>query len=125
MNLSEQCQNYAELKAEAKQAKAEYEDLEKQRKRAEFDLLERMEQEECDGHKTGAFNYVPQETPFAVVQDRAEFIKWAEANDPELIEPHERKKLLNQEVRKHLDDGKPLPPGLGFYVKRVVSQRAA
>lgn len=114
-----------DLKERRDTAKAEYESLNEEYKLAEADLLERMDEEGSEGTKAGGVNFVPAETPYAQVQDRAEFVKWAQENDDELIEPRERKELINALVRRHLDDGEPLPPGLGFYVRRYVSQRAA
>jgi hypothetical protein len=125
MNLSQQAQKLRDLKERRDALKGDYEDADKEFKAAEFELLERMEAEDCDGIKVGGTNFVPTETVYAQIQDRSEFIEWAEVQNDELIEPRERKALLNQFVREQLDNGKPLPPGLNFYVRRVVSQRAA
>jgi hypothetical protein len=84
-----------------------------------------MEDRGVDGIKVDGTNYVPSGTTYAQVQDSDEFIKWAEENDSQLIEEKPRKELLNQLVRTYLDDGKPLPPGVGFYIREYVSTRAA
>lgn len=107
-------------------AKSEYEALKAECDEMEASLLERMESEEVDSMKTNGLNYVPAQTPYGSVNDRAEFIKWAQENgQEELLEVKERKKLINQIARRHLDDGEPLPPGMSFYVKDYISIRAA
>lgn len=92
---------------------------------AEHRFFERLEEEGVDSIKVGGTNFVKAETSYGQVQDRAAFIAWCEENKPELVELKERKALVNELVREHLDDGSELPPGLGFYVKQYVSQRAA
>lgn len=67
--------------------------------------------------------YIPNRTDYAVVQDRAAFIEWAEQNDAGLIEVATRDGLLNQLVRERLDNGEPLPPGIGYYPKEFISIR--
>jgi hypothetical protein len=37
----------------------------------------------------------------------------------------ERKRVLNELVRERLDNGEPLPPGIGLDVKEKISMRAA
>lgn len=53
------------------------------------------------------------------------FVKWAESNDPDLIQYKERGAELNSLVRQRLDDGEPLPPGVGFYDREYISQRTS
>lgn len=123
--VTEDCQSLRELREKRDAAKSEYDDLKESYDLAERDLLERMELEEVDGHKTDGINFVPVKTTYGQVQDREEFVAWAEDHDEGLIEMRERKSNLNELVRERLDNGEPLPPGLGFYVKEYVSQRAA
>ena len=40
-----------------------------------------------------------------------------------LLRDHQRKALVNELIRDHLDNGAELPPGLGFYVREYISQR--
>jgi hypothetical protein len=61
---------------------------------------------------------------YAAVQDPLEFNEWAEANAPHLIQPQPRKAKLNELVQQHIEDGTPLPPGLGATPKIWVSRRA-
>lgn len=123
--LSQACKDLRELKELEAGAKAEYEDIKRRRERFESDLMDRMEAEESEGHKTDGSNFVPAKTVYGQVQDRSEFVKWAEDNDPELLETKERKALINQLAREKIDNGEPLPPGLGHYEQRYISIRAA
>jgi hypothetical protein len=123
--LSAQCDALRELKQERDEAKAVYDDLKTQHEIAELALIERMELEDADGHKTGGTNFIPVETPYAQVQDRESFVEWAKLHDEALIEEKERKGNLNELVRERLDNGEGMPPGIGFYVKKYISQRAS
>jgi hypothetical protein len=107
----------AETNALAKQLKSEFE-------QAEIRLFERMDTEGADSIKTDGILYVPTETVYAQIQDRAAFVEWATDHMPELLETKERKGLLNEFVREMLDTGQELPPGLGFYADQYISQRA-
>lgn len=102
----------------AKGAKLEYEIA--QRK-----FFERLEAEGCGSVKVDGVNFVPQTTVYGQVQDREAFIEWAQATDESLLEPRERKALVNELVREAIEQGDPLPPGLGFYTKDYISQRVA
>lgn len=123
--LTDDAKGLAALKRKRDDAKAEYEACKQEHAQAEIEFLERMAHEGSEGIKAEGINFVPAKTPYAQVQDRTEFVRWAQDNDPELIEPRERKELINALVRRHIDDGEPLPPGIGFYIKEYVSQRAA
>ena len=102
---------------EATQARAEWE-------RACFD---RMVDEGYDpgesSLKIRGVVYIPNRTDYAVVQDRTAFVQWAKDNDTGLIEEATREGLLNQLVRERLDNGEPLPPGIGYYTKEFISVR--
>lgn len=101
-------------------------DLHTAYKIAEMRLKERMDAEKVGGLKVGDVNYVPAETTYINVQDLDEFVKWAEAEGhTEFLKLDANKKALNEEMHRRLDDGEALPPGIGFYVKEYVSQRAA
>lgn len=102
----------------ARDAKIEYEDA--QRK-----FFDRLETEGVGAVKVDGVNFVPQTTIYGQVQDREAFIEWAETTDESLLEPRERKALVNELVREAIEQGDPLPPGLGFYTKDYVSQRVA
>lgn len=71
---------------------------------------------------TAQGNYqVPEPTWFAQVQDFGAFERWAEANEPGLLRrDHKVSKQMNELVRDRIEDGSPLPPGLGAYPRRPV-----
>lgn len=123
--LAQDARELRELKQHEKAANEEYESIKRRRKECEYALLQRMQDEEADGIKTDGNNFVPAKTTYAAIQDRGEFIAWALEHDEELVEHKERKQLLNQLVRERLDNGEPLPPGLGFYDQEYVSIRAS
>lgn len=125
LTLSQQCIQVRAKQKAASTARKAAEKLDIEAKKAERALLDRMEAEGCEGHKAGGTNFVPAETLYSSVTDRAEFVAWAEIHAPELIEFKERKELLNTKVREALDNGEPPPPGTSFYVKQYISKRAA
>ncbi len=112
------------LKRQAESLDAQTKEAKALAQTAELALFERMASEKVDGIKYDGTNFVPVETSYGQVQDRSEFVAWAEDEMPELLETKERKALVNELVRERLDNGETLPPGLGFYVKQYVSQRA-
>lgn len=123
--LAEDAASAADLKRQATVAQSTADDLKLLAKDAEQHLFERMESDGVGSLRLeGIGNFVRAETVYGQVQDRAEFIKWAGENAPELLETKERKKLVNELVRERLDSGELLPDGLGFYTMRYVSVRA-
>jgi hypothetical protein len=50
---------------------------------------------------------------------------WALENDPALVkqDPEFDQKLVNKLVRERIDNGQPLPPGLGAFPKPRISLR--
>lgn len=123
--LTDDLQRLAELSDMASDADEEAKDLKRQVKELEAELIERMAEEDVDSMKTGGLNFVPSKTPYGQVNDRATFIAWCEEQGyDELLEVKERKGLINEIARRHLDDGEPLPPGMTFYVKEYISKRA-
>ena len=87
--------------------------------------MQRLEQDGVDSIRVDGVLFVPAETTYGTIQDRSAFIEWAKENAPEMFEEKERSGLVNELVRERLDNGEPLPPGVGFYVREYVSQRAA
>lgn len=112
------------LKAARDALKAEYTEADKAFRLKQDKVLNRMEVEQTESQRVDGTLFVPTETVYGQVQDREAFIKWAEENDEQLFEPKERAQLLNQLVREKLDNGEELPPGVGFYVKKYIGQRA-
>lgn len=128
MTLGEELKQLHALRREYEEASKEYKRLKQKYEIAQSNAFARMEAEECGSHKIdGIANFVRAETIYAKMQDRSEFIKWAEENDESLIEKRERKEdgILNDLVRRYLDDGQPLPPGLSFTAKQYIGVRAA
>ncbi len=116
----------AELRQAASRMKADHERVKSEADQAEIEFFERMEHEGVGSIRVdGVANFVRAETVYGQVQDRAEFIAWAEQEAPELLETKERKKLINEIVRERIDSGEELPPGIGFYTDQYVSLRAA
>lgn len=123
--LDQALRNLRALKLKRDEAKATFESLDDNFKHEQFKLIERMKSAGVESTRIDGINFVPTETIYAQVQDRTELVAWAEEHAPELIESRERKELLNQEVRRRIDDGDGMPPGLSFYVREYISQRAA
>lgn len=123
--LSEDARKLGSIRKRYERAAADAKVYKEEMDKAEMALFERMEHEDVGSIKVGTSNFVRAATTYGQVQDRSAFVAWAEENAPELIESKERKALVNEIVRECLEDGRPLPEGLGFYVKQYVSQRAA
>jgi len=122
--LSEDCKHMQALFEEATRLDKLAKEVRAEAKEAEAQLMERMEQEDCDSHSTGGKLYTKVVTNYHVIQDRAAFEEWAASYDEELLEVKPKGDLLNALIRQRLDDGEPLPPGLGFYPKEYISKTA-
>ena len=123
--LSEDALALREKKIAYRAAKKEYERLKAEHDKAEARFIERMESEGAEGHKAGGVTFTPAETLYSSVNDRTAFVAWALENEPELVQYHERKELINQLIRERVDNGEELPPGTSFYIKQYVSQTAS
>ena len=113
------------LKREYDDAKKHADKAEAVFKAAQAKVYERMERDGVESMKASGTLFVRSTTTYASMQNREEFIAWAEENEPELFESKERKALLNALVRERLDNDPELPPGVGMYEREVVAQRAA
>ena len=119
-------------------------------KKHQSHVLTRMEATGVDGLKAGGVTFSKVEKVKGQVDDRAEYIRWALDNDVgfqefvqalkdvavcvdlyeilanlELVKLKENGTLLNQQATAHVDDGAPLPPGLGFRPDNYISQRVS
>lgn len=112
------------LKTARDELAEEYDKADKAFRAKEASVLNRMESEQTESQRVDGTLFIPTKTVYGQVQDRAAFLEWAQDNDEELFERTERKKLVNQLVREKLDNGEELPPGIGFYVRKYVGQRA-
>ena len=61
---------------------------------------------------------------YGSISDKAAFVAWAEEHAPELIEPDPRMALVNELVRERIDNNEPLPPGVNWFTRESVSDRA-
>lgn len=101
-------------------------------KRAAYDVaVAALEEAELDGANATIdgkkVNFSKYEIVFAHLQSVEEFKEWAAQEDGEAYfegEPRVRQDLLNALVRQRLDDGEPLPPGVGIYVETRLSRTA-
>lgn len=118
--LSQMLEKLHELGKEKDRLSRELKDAERDFKQYQDKCIVMMERENVSSQKSGGVQFVKSATVFAQVQDREEFIRWAEENDPTLTESRERKAILNALVREHIDNGEPLPPGVGHYEREVI-----
>lgn len=124
MTIQEQARHLRELKLEAEAARRHADALARVFKLEQHRLFERMQDEDTRAMEVGGVNFIRMQTEYGQVQDQREFERWCKENDREdLFEEKPRKKLINELVREHLREGRPLPPGLGFYTEDYVSQR--
>ena len=123
--ISDELRALRDLKVRRDKLKDLFEAADKDYKNKMSECQDAMEDAGVGSTKVDDTLFVPAETVYGNVQDKAAFIEWAQQQDEALVEPKPRGDLLNALVREHLDDGKPLPPGVGFYVRRYISQRGA
>ena len=98
---------------EARKAKAE----------AQRECVQALEREELDSAKAGDVLASRYELAFAKLENRELFKEWAKDEDEAYFEPEPRvdESKLNGLVRRLLDDGQPLPPGLGVWFDERIS----
>lgn len=125
MSLVQELRKLRTLRGKRDRAKEKFDEAEAEFKSQQTHVFELMQANEVGSMKQGDTLFVPAETPYAQVQDREAFVAWAKEQMPELVEEKERKAVLNELIRERLDNGEELPPGVGFYVREYVSQRAA
>jgi hypothetical protein len=123
-DIDEELLALAHLKDMRDVAKDTFEIAEREFKAHQTATISRMEAADKQGSKAFGMSFtLTKPTHFGQIQDRSVFVTWAEENDPELVETKERAALLNALVRAKLDDGEPLPPGVGFYSRQHISMR--
>ena len=122
--LPQQGRALRKLKERRDTAKKAFDDLDTQHAKAQSEYIERMKSEGVSGIKIDGRNLVPAQTEYSSINDLSEFIAWAEMEAPELIKLAANKEQLNALVRQRLDDDEPLPPGVTFYVREYISDRA-
>lgn len=123
--LAQDLRKLAKLRRERDELKRRFDAADAKFKEHRTHVFHRMQAEETESMKVAGTLYVAYEDPMATVQDREAFVEWAKDNAPELVQLTERKRVLNELVRERLDNGEPLPPGIGLDVKEKISMRAA
>ena len=124
--LANDARTLRNLRETEREQKTAYEETKAEREQIERSLIARLEVEETDSLRVDGVLFSPTKTAYGQIQDRELFVEWAQTHgDTELVEVRERKALLHELVREKLDNGEALPPGVGFYVKEYISQRAS
>jgi phage host-nuclease inhibitor protein Gam len=123
-DLNADLRKLATLNAEAQKLEKKAKD-----KRAELNAwrakcYERMEDEEVESTRVGGNLFVRNEpTWFSTIQDEASLFAWLRENRPGILQTKAVEKELNKLARACLEDGRPFPPGLGAYPRKIVAVR--
>jgi hypothetical protein len=123
--LTDELKKLREYRLDRDEAKEIYEQADKDFKVQERKVMEMMEHENAQSAKVDGVLFSRNSTIYGHVTDRAKFIEWAKEYDEELFEPRERAALINELVRTCINNGEEPPPGVGFYVRDYISQRAS
>lgn len=123
MDVHEEVARLRDMRDWELQMKEYYELMKENREAQERRVFDYMRETRIDGIKVDGKNFVPVETDYSVIQDRTEFVAWAEKNAPELITTVEKKGELHKLVRSRIDNGEGLPPGIGHRVDQGISMR--
>lgn len=119
--LNEDLHKLDDLALKQKAAKADFEKADREYKQHRMHCYERMKDEGVDMTKLGGVRFeAPKPTWYGTVQDKKVFQKWAKANRPALVREEAAEAELNKFVRECIEDGRPLPPGVGAYPRPVV-----
>lgn len=122
--LNDDLKRLAVLKRERDDLKAQFEAADTAYHEHRDRCYERMEDEETESTRLAGQLFVRNKpTWFATVQDRRVFQAWAKQNAPSVLKQTEAEKELNKLVRACIDDGRPFPPGLSAYPRKVVAVR--
>jgi hypothetical protein len=101
----------------------------KHKNAAKFAVIDKFEHEELEGAPTlidgTHVTFKKYEHPHPHIENEEALRAWAEEEDTEaFFEPDRRfrKEVLSGFVKRHEDDGEPLPPGLGIYRETKLSR---
>lgn len=120
--LQEQFDTLRTLRIDRNQKKAAFDAAEKAWKKQQAKVRDIADDNHIKHQDTARGGYsVPAPTWFASVQDFGAFKRWAEKNQPSLLRLDKKvSKGMNELVRQRIEDGEPLPPGLGSYYRAPV-----
>lgn len=123
-NITDELKNLRELRLHRDKCKELYEQADKEFKKQQARVIDLMETEGMESAKVDGVLFSRVGTIFGYVNNRQKFIEWAAEYDEELFEPKERAQLVNEIVRERVLNNEELPPGVSFYVREYISQRA-
>jgi hypothetical protein len=119
-----------ELREKRDQTKTAADNAEKQYRVYETELFDELEEGPGEGTRRfdlgaphGVVAFTPRETRFGRLLDADKAIEYFEETDlvEEMTKPGIEKRKLNEWVRELLEQGKPMPPGVDFYVNRGIT----
>lgn len=123
--INEDLEELRRLKMDRDHRKEQFDTADHAFKQKQAEVFERMDEEKIDSMRVDGVNFVRSATAYGTVQDREAFVEWAREHDDGLVEYKERAALINELVRERIDNGEELPPGLGFYTRELIQQRAS
>lgn len=122
-DMTAKLEHLASLKADEKQKKAIAKDAEKARKEYEYALHEEMEARGVLGQRTKTHTFSLRTTIYGHVHDTEAFKAWAEENGE--VETYFREEessgRINELVRDAIETNQELPPGVGWYPRKLIT----
>lgn len=111
------------LKQDMRTKKNEYDEAKDLHDRYEHELWQDMAGDGMTGFKTDRAGYTRKATTYATVQDMEAFEDWLHARGlaDEFLKSAPEKQRLNEIVRACIDNGEPLPDGVGYYNREYIS----
>lgn len=122
-NIQQDLEDLRALKLSAVRAKEYSDKLAREFKLKQHHIYERMRGQRVKSMNVNGINYVRASTVYGQVQDEGAFLDWAAENRPDLTVTKPYKKEVNALARECLNDGTPMPPGLGAYEDEYIQQR--
>jgi hypothetical protein len=112
-----------ELRIKRNKAKAAFDKAEKAWRTQMMKVRDLADDNHIKHQDTAKGGYaVPAPTWYASIQDLNAFTRWAKVNAPGALPNLSKRatKPMHELVRQAIEDGEPLPPGLGSYFKAPV-----
>ena len=119
-----------ELREKRDEDKVTAEKSEKDYRKYEAELYDEIEEGPMKGSRRfdlggtfGTVVFTPKETRFGRIIDADAAVKYFQgvSTDEEMLKQKISKGKLNEIVRERMEQGKPLPPGVDFYVNRNIT----